>query len=95
MVAARRLRIKEQPRESCIPADKGSDIASLDAETGALTPLYHPRQQQWVSHFQLDRSTGEISGLTPTGRVRVALLQMNTWERVEERLRLMGVGRLT
>lgn len=76
-------------------AYKGSDIATLVPETGALTPLYHPRRQHWNSHFVLDRSTGEIRGRTPAGRATAALLQMNTWERIEERVRLIGLDRVS
>lgn len=73
---------------------KGSDIAALDPDTGVLASLYHPRRHAWDNHFRLDQSTGEIHGKTPEGRRTVVLLQMNTWERTEERLRLMGAGRL-
>ena len=30
---------------------KGSDIASIDWETGELTRLYHPRTDKWSHHF--------------------------------------------
>jgi len=33
---------------------KGSDLASLDPETGALTPLYHPRRERWSEHFRIE-----------------------------------------
>lgn len=32
---------------------KGSDIASLDEETGDIVALYHPRRERWLDHFQL------------------------------------------
>ena len=31
---------------------KGSDIASIDPETGLLTPLFHPRLDRWGKHFE-------------------------------------------
>jgi hypothetical protein len=30
---------------------KGSDIGSIDSETGQLTPLYNPRTQAWDDHY--------------------------------------------
>ncbi len=69
---------------------KGSDIAGYDEETGDLTPLFHPRRQQWQEHFTWDGAT--IQGLTPVGRVTIRLLQMNHPERQETRRQLMRAG---
>jgi 5-methylcytosine-specific restriction endonuclease McrA len=33
---------------------KGSDLGSLDPDTGELTPFYNPRTQVWRDHFGLD-----------------------------------------
>ena len=62
---------------------KGSDIASIDPETGHLTPLFHPRLDSWDDHYEF--RNGEILGLTATGRVTVRLLRMNRPTRVKER----------
>lgn len=62
---------------------KGSDLASLDPVTDDIVPLYHPRQDRWLDHFQL--SNAQIVPLTSKGRVTVRLLQLNTPERIEER----------
>ena len=29
---------------------KGSDLASIDPETGEVVPLFHPRRQRWSDH---------------------------------------------
>src|SRR5262245_35673880 len=34
---------------------KGSDLASLDPETGSLTPLFNPRLDDWSTHFETER----------------------------------------
>ena len=70
---------------------KGSDIASLD-ETGALTPLFHPRTDDWGDHFAFDGP--RLTGLTATGRATIRLLRMNTPERLVERALLIQAGRL-
>jgi len=69
---------------------KGSDLGSIDPDTNQLTPLFHPRHQQWTEHFRL--SGVEIIPLSPEGRVTVFLLQFNHPERLEERLILMANG---
>jgi len=71
---------------------KGSDIASLDYETGEIAALYNPRKDKWSDHFRL--SGGRIVPLTPIGKVTVRLLQLNAMNRIEERELLMTVGYL-
>jgi hypothetical protein len=70
---------------------KGSDIASVDAETGALTPLFNPRVDDWSAHFATEG--GEIVPRTPTARVTVALLRLNLPVRVDVRRELADLGR--
>lgn len=69
---------------------KGSDLASLDPDTGAIIPLFHPRWERWMDHFQLRGA--EIVPLTSTGRVTVRLLQLNHPDRIEERDLLLAAG---
>jgi hypothetical protein len=56
---------------------KGSDIASIDPETGDTVRLYNPRQDIWQEHFYLDSESGAIQPLSAIGRVTVNLLRMN------------------
>jgi hypothetical protein len=69
---------------------KGSDIASIDPETGQVIPLYHPRRERWPEHFHLDGS--RFTALTPTGRVTIRLLQLNHPDRIAERELLLIAG---
>lgn len=69
---------------------KGTDLASIDPETGKLTPFFNPRTQKWSDHFQLDGAA--IIPLTAVGRVTVEILQFNQLERLQERERLIWVG---
>jgi hypothetical protein len=62
---------------------KGSDIASIDFQTGQLTPLFNPRIDCWNGHYEF--RNGEILGLTAMGRATVRLLQMNRPTRIKER----------
>jgi hypothetical protein len=70
---------------------KGSDIASRDATTGSLAPLFDPRLQRWRDHFEL--TEGRIIGLSAIGRVTEKLLKFNQPERVEIRRLLSQIAR--
>ena len=39
--------------------------------------LFHPRRDRWNEHFFVDSHDGTILGLTPVGRVTIAVLRMN------------------
>src|SRR5947209_10843969 len=79
---------------SCVLCNqrKGSDLTSIDPQSGQITPLYHPRRDQWRDHFQLRGA--HIEPLTSIGRVTVRLLQVNNRERIEERKLLLRPGSL-
>lgn len=56
-----------------------SDVTvSQDTEDGQLVDLFHPRRDRWTDHFRFDEGTGEINGITPTGRATVVRLQINS-----------------
>jgi hypothetical protein len=79
---------------SCVLCNKhkGSNLASIDPENKQLTPLYHPRQDVWPEHFQLNGA--EFVPLTLVGRVTVKLLQINRVDRLKERELLVQAGML-
>ena len=54
---------------------KGPNIASIDPVTGALVPLFHPRRDRWIDHFELKGP--EIVGLTPVGLATAEILALN------------------
>lgn len=56
---------------------KGSLTTAADPATGDGIPLFHPREQHWPDHFELDPDAGTIRGLTPTGRATAEALRMN------------------
>ena len=69
---------------------KGSNIASLDAATGELVPLFNPRTQRWSEHFKLN--AGRIVPLTPVGRATEEILRLNLPDRLEARERWAALG---
>lgn len=62
---------------------KGTDLSSVDPETGEIVPLFHPRKDRWPDHFRFDGA--RMDPLTPTGRVTAFLLGFNTDARLSER----------
>jgi hypothetical protein len=79
---------------SCVLCNqhKGSDLTSIDPETGQIIPLFHPRRDRWLDHFRL--AGLQIEALTPIGRVTVRLLQLNHADRIEERELMLRLGLL-
>lgn len=70
---------------------KGSNLCSLDPQSGDVVTLYHPRNDKWSDHFRLNES-GLIEPLTATGRVTERVLVFNRAELVADRLRLIALG---
>jgi hypothetical protein len=70
---------------------KGSDIASIDVETGRVVRLFHPRQDRWTDHFRLEGV--RIVPLTPEGRATEYLLKLNHPDNLKLRAMLIASGR--
>ena len=69
---------------------KGPNLASIDPVTDELVQLFHPRTDHWEDHFTL--SEHRIMGRSPMGRATVALLNMNSPDRVQLRKELSAGG---
>lgn len=72
---------------------KGTDLASIDPESGAVTLIYHPRRDIWADHFSVEGC--RIVGRTPVGRATTRLLQLNREDRLAERMALDRAGLLS
>lgn len=70
---------------------KGSDIGSVDWETGEFVRFFNPRHDEWSAHFALQGAT--IHPLTAIGRVTERILQLNRPDRVIERTELVAERR--
>jgi hypothetical protein len=69
---------------------KGTNIASHDPVTAALVPLFHPRNDDWATHFEWDGPV--LIGLTPIGRATIEILAINLKARVLVRTSLIREG---
>ena len=79
------LTVEENLALSCALCNKykGSDLTSIDNETGEIVRLFNPRKDVWSEHFKIEN--GVFIGLTPNARATIRLLQINNSARIEER----------
>ena len=73
---------------ACIDCNlhKGSNLTGIDPLTGAVTELFHPRQQRWEDHFAFEGIY--ITGRTAVGRTTIQVLDMNS----DDQLNLRAAG---
>lgn len=64
---------------------KGRRISSKDILSGRMVSFFHPRQEQWEEHFQVNIDSAYIQGITPIGNVTVDALRMNSSTQVKAR----------
>lgn len=62
---------------------KGPNIAGVNPQTGRMVRLFNPRKDRWSRHFAWNGAM--LTGRTHTGRVTIALLEINRFEAVELR----------
>lgn len=85
----------DDPSLLCLACDrcnayKGPNLTSVDPDSGAVVSLFNPRQDAWNEHFLL--RGGTVTGLTPTGRATVRLLNMNAPRRIQLRKEWLDEG---
>ncbi len=56
---------------------KYNKTEGYDKISGKNVPLFHPRKQDWNSHFAWNEDFTEIIGITSTGRATAETLDMN------------------
>jgi len=70
---------------------KGSDVGSLDPQTGKLVGLFNPRHHVWSDHFAFRGAV--IEPLTAEGSATARLLKLNLDKRAVECQLLAAAGR--
>ena len=71
---------------------KGVRVAALDPATQTLVPLFHPRKDVWLEHFEWVEKGQRVQGKTAVGRGTTAALELNRRVLVEARRRWTEVG---
>jgi hypothetical protein len=74
--------VSENLALACVDCNlhKGSDLATIDRASGAVMPLFNPRQHDWREHFRL--AGAQIVGITAIGHASVRLLRLSVAERL-------------
>lgn len=56
---------------------KSNITTAIDFVTGQLVPLFHPRNDNWKTHFRWNEDFTMMIGNTPTGRATILRLKLN------------------
>ena len=72
---------------------KGAATSAVDLLTGQLVPLFNPRTDSWVTHFEWTENFTILRGLTPTGRATIIRLKLNREGLVNLREVLVQAGK--
>jgi hypothetical protein len=77
---------------ACFPCNnhKATNLAGIDPETGAMTRLFNPREDEWEEHFGWEGS--RLVGNTAIGRATIDVLAINHPNRVALRQELLAEG---
>jgi hypothetical protein len=71
---------------------KSTKIEAPDPHDGTLVPLFHPRRQRWMDHFEWADTFTRVVGRTPTGRATIEALYLNRPGLVNLRALLWAAG---
>ncbi|MDT5122431.1 MAG: hypothetical protein QOC96_1913 [Acidobacteriota bacterium] len=73
---------------------KSDYVSAEDELTQQDAHLFNPRRDVWNKHFSLTEETGEIKGLTASGRATVSRLRINSPAQTEARKQWLRFGLL-
>jgi len=71
---------------------KATATTAIDPQTGSNVPLFNPRKQKWVEHFEWIAENTEVQGITSIGRATATRFKMNRPRIVLARQRWVQAG---
>lgn len=71
---------------------KGANVSGADPTNREVVRLFHPRLDRWSEHFQVDRVTGRIVGITPIGQATASCLNLNSASQLLARRQWIRLG---
>ncbi len=71
---------------------KAVHISGFDPQSQTTVRLFHPRQDNWNEHVQVDEGSAQIIGLTASGRATAVRLDMNSQSQRLARRQWMWLG---
>jgi HNH endonuclease len=64
---------------------KGTRTSGAMLDSSTEVHFFHPRENRWSEHFQIDTNSGKIIGISAVGKVTVEFLEMNSSSQVTAR----------
>jgi hypothetical protein len=71
---------------------KADCVSAVDELTQQEADLFNPRYDAWHEHFSIVEETGEIEGVSASGRATVSRLRINSPAQVEARKQWLRLG---
>lgn len=71
---------------------KGIRISGIAPDANTEVRFFHPRQNQWNEHFQVETESGIVMGITAVGKVTIENLEMNSAAQVAARKLWIRLG---
>jgi hypothetical protein len=71
---------------------KSDWIEAFDEATQSFVRLFHPRQDNWQDHFEVEMETALVLGRTEIGRATISRLRINSPSQRQARLEWMLTG---
>jgi hypothetical protein len=71
---------------------KGHRISGVSSTSNIEVRFFHPRQDRWSEHFQVNIESGELLGRTAVGEVTVKYLEVNSPAQVAARQLWIRLG---
>jgi len=71
---------------------KATRISGIVPDSNTEVSFFHPRQDKWSEHFQVDTQSGKIMGITFPGKVTIEYLEMNSTFQVAARQLWIRLG---
>jgi len=71
---------------------KSDAVAAFAEMTQTRVRLFNPRRDMWDEHFSIAAETGEIQGLTDSGRATIRQLRINSPAQVAARKQWQTLG---
>ena len=71
---------------------KSDSISFFDEKTKKEVRFFNPRKDVWSEHFFVDKSSGEIQGLTNIGKATISRLRINSDAQIAARFQWLKLG---
>ena len=68
-------------------------VSAVDRMTGKRVRLFHPRKDDWDTHFVWSEDKTRVIGMTPIGRATVERLELNRRGVINLRFALIQIGK--